>query len=203
MTHYRFEVTPELARASAEPLARALWMQDERAYAASRMRRHRPRLRVFGVLVSVAGVALSWYGWAVTRRRGEKFVVEAALFTFFLLVFALLPSLALWLRLLAQRLHGSRARRMMEQVARKAPYQIDYALEDGVLLARVDKLGLSPLPLPLRSVSVAIAAPQFICAFPRPHSVSGFRMLYLPGAPERAALIEGLRAAGVTLLEVR
>lgn len=199
---YTFEMTPGFARDAAGPLERALWTQNERAYRrlAERMP-WRPRLRVAGVLLSVFGVGLSEYGWAGSRRSAEFFLASAAVFAAFGLAFAAGPRFQPALRRLTRRMVAWRARKMMVPVARRAPYTVRYALTGSSLSARVERLKIS-LDLDLRSVAFAVAAPDFVCAFPKPFSLRRLRVLYLPGAPERTALIDALRSCGAQVEEL-
>ncbi len=199
---YVFEMTPDFARAAAGPLERALWLQNERIYQRLRARMPwRPKLRVFGVLLSVSGVALAEIGWAGSRRAGELFLAMAAVFAAFALTFALGPRLEPGLRRVTRRLTAWRARRMMLPVARRAPYSIRYALAGSALSATVESLKLS-LQLDLRSVPVAVTTADFVCAFRKPFGSTRVRVLYLPGPAERAALVDALRSCGAAIFEV-
>ena len=193
---YRQEVTPDLARSTAAPLGQALWLHQQRRYAG--LRRARPALRLAGAAVSLAGVAVCWFAWLRDPRNGDYYTGFAGVFGALALVFPLLGRLQPRIDAFARRRIGDQARRTMEGVARLAPYVAAYRLSAGVLEARVEKLNLS-VSLALRDVRFAVEAPAFICAFPRR---GRSRILYLPGPPQRGALLDALAAAGVPCVEL-
>jgi len=197
-------VTPELARAATVPLEQALWLQNERLYEQLRSRfrsRFRPRLRLAGILLALVGVGLSLLGWTQDPGGESSFPVFAAAFVAFAIVFAFLPTNDAGLRRFTRRMVTHRARRMMERVAVKAPYVIEYSLAINVLTARVEKLGFSRL-LDLRTIRVAVKARNFIVAFTRPYSTRPMRLLYFPSPTERDQVLQAIGSAGAGLLEL-
>ncbi len=187
-------MTPELARAATVPLEQALWLQNERLYEQLRSRfrsRFRPRLRLAGILLALVGVGLSLLGWTQDPGGESSFPVFAAAFVAFAIVFAFLPTNDAGLRRFTRRMVTHRARRMMERVAVKAPYVIEYSLAINVLTARVEKLGFSRL-LDLRTIRVAVKARNFIVAFTRPYSTRPMRLLYFPSPTERDQVLQAL-----------
>jgi hypothetical protein len=199
---YRIDVTPELARATTAPLEQALWLQNERHYRHLRSRplfRFRPQLSLAGILLSLVGLALSLLGLTMDDCPKESLPQFSAVFIAFAVVFAVPKDGAL--RRLTRRLVARQARRMMERVARKAPYVIEYSLANNTLATRVEKLGLSRL-LELKTVRVAVKARDFIVAFTHPYSTRQMRLLYVPGPVERDQLLRAIGSAGVQILEL-
>ena len=204
---YRIQVTPELARAAAAPLEQALWLQNERHYEYLRSRapflvRFRPQLRLAGILLSLVGLALSLLGWTMDHCRQESLPQFSVAFVVFAAVFAVLgrqPHKAL--RRFTRRMVTRRARRMMEQVARKAPYVIEYSLANNVLTARVEELGFSRL-LDLRTIRIAVKARDFIIAFTHSYSTRQMRLFYFPSPIDRDQLLQAIGSAGAELLEL-
>lgn len=198
-------MTPELARSAASPLEQALWLQSERPYEHLRSRfpsrpRFRQRLRLAGTLLALVGVALSLLGWTQDCRGGASFIVFAAAFAGFAILFSLFPANDAALRGFTRRIMTRRARRMMQRVARQALYVIEYSFADNVLVARVEKLRFSRR-LDIGSIRVAVKAGNFIVAFTRPYSTRHFRLLYFPGPAERDQVFKAIGSAGGQLLE--
>ncbi len=90
---------------------------------------------------------------------------------------------------------------MTGQVARQAPYVIEYSLANNVLAVRVEKLGFSRV-LDLRTIRIAVKARDFIIAFTHPYSTRQMRLLYFPSPAQRDHLLQAIGSAGAELLEL-
>jgi hypothetical protein len=197
---YEFQMTAEFARAAAERLEQALWMQNERLHHSieSRMR-FRSRLRPFGLGLCGAGMALSLFGWWAAPRQYLFFTGAFAVFGALLLIFMNLDSIGRAVRRFTRRMIASRARRTMAAVARRAPYTIRYELGEDALATRVEAMGFAKT-LDLKRVRVAIECSEFVCVFARPLAQSPERVLYVPGPREHDAVCAALATSGAQVM---
>lgn len=193
---YEFHMTPEFARAAAPRLEQALWMQNERLYHAVEARmRFRRFLPPVGIALCVLGMGLALVAWWASPRKDASFVGAFALFGVFLLTFMNLDAIGRAMRRYTRRMVAFRARKTMAQVAKRAPYTIQYELGESALATRVEAMKFSKV-LDLKRVRVAIECPDFVCVFTRPLAQNPERVLYVPGAREHEALCAALAANG-------
>ena len=185
---YTFEMTPERARAAASELEAILWLQNERLYQRLRARMPwRRHLRIVGMLLATLGLLLAGFGAIFSTRLRIEFMVAAALFVFFFLVFQQGERLSRALRRGTRKLVANRARRAMSPVLRHAPYTIEYTLDGERLTVQVE---MPPIrgEVEWRQARLAILGSTVVCVFAAPLRQRPLRVVYVPGPLERRAL---------------
>lgn len=181
--------------------ALALWTSRRQAALAPLRDRLEPALRLAGLGLAAAGALLS--GWVVATapdracadRALVPFQVATPLFAALGVVFWFLPRLSAALRAWAPRAAAARGPRILAPLRPLLPTEVAYRLADGHLEASLVRPARASRTA-VASVGGAVAGEAVACLFGRPPLARLLRVVWLPGAAEREALLAALGAAG-------
>jgi hypothetical protein len=196
---HRFEVDVTEARlAEVAPwLTRALQLQNARLSERFDIGRRAGPLRVVGLVLSTAGLAVSLLLGAVLPEPGFVRVLTAV-FVVQTLVLIFLPQLRRHLRAWARRAAGRRlsavANRTLRRSFARARYAVEYQVAPASDTPRDDRCRLVLNRFPL-----AMTAPGAVFLFARPTGLQVNRLLLLPNEMEEQRVHQALRAVGATV----
>jgi len=201
---WRCEITAAFLDAAEPELRAALLLRHDRLAAArdARNRRLLPPLRLLGLGCAGLGILLAGYAIAVipdaprTRPALVGYHLAMVFFVTAGVLFWFLPRVTEGLRAWARRAVEGRARKLLAPLRRRAPYLVEYALSGTRLEARAAKLKFRR-DTELSACGAALVAPRLACLYRGRDSAWLRRVVYLPEAEARAALLEALRRAGV------
>lgn len=192
---YQFTMTAPTAQALIEPLERALWEQNQRL--AQAMAPGRRLLRWVGLALCVAALATVLPSlWQQFHPQLAGYAIAVVLL-FALFIF--MPEIEPTLRARARRSTTRAARRSLEPVIARAPYEISYVLGETRIETSAAQLGIH-YTLELRGLQRAIVADHLVAVFKRRNWPVVTRILYAPSDEELNALRVRLHAAGVEVL---
>jgi hypothetical protein len=203
---WRYEVTRPSLPPIEQALEWALQRQNRRivqALPTDRISVER-RARV-ATMISVLGLvaigALYLLDPRAARRQPAFFVLATLVFVGGLVAARSLPRIRAWSRRVAGRMIARQAARAIAGVAKRAPYTIDYHLAGDVLDAHVVSPPLDRR-LALRGVGQVLYAEHVLFVFTRKHAARPSRLLFVPGEPERAALLAAFARCDVPAEEL-
>lgn len=192
---YQFTMTAQTASALIEPLERALWEQHQRLSLAIAPSRRLLRWAGLGLCV-VALASVLPYLWVEFHPQLAGYAVAVVLL---FALFMFMPEIEPTLRARARRSTAHAARRSLEPVIARAPYEISYLLGETRIETSAPQLGIHYV-LELRGLQRAIVADHLVAVFKRRNWPVATRILYAPSDEELNALRVRLHAAGVEVL---
>jgi uncharacterized membrane protein YidH (DUF202 family) len=206
---YRCAITASFLD-EVEPQLRAAMLSRHDRVVPERRARQRPLLavlRLAGLGLTALGIGLAGYAIAFTPDAPctrSTLVISHLAMVFFVIagtVFWFMPPISARLGAWVRRVVERRAPQVLARLRTRAPYAVEYAIGRGRIEARAEELGLVR-GTDLRTVGAAVVAPRVACLYRGRRSTWLRRVVYLPDADARRAVVEALRGAGCEVTEV-